>query len=93
MEKWYEIVRNIEDDSVDEVGDSYRYKTKLLVTQIFQELKTAKIKEKVKFKQRMGPEFEQWDLHLKSEYPEDLVIDILNNDEFWEETLKLTQGI
>ena len=93
MEKWYEIVRNIEDKNVDEVGDSYRYQTKLLVTQIFQELKTAKIKEKVKFKQRMGPEFEQWVFHLKNDSPEDLVIEIINDDEFWIETLKVTQGI
>ena len=93
MDKWYEIVRNIEDESVEDYGDTYRYQTKLLVTQIFQELKTARIKEKGKFKQRMGPEFEQWDLHLKSQYPEDMVIDVVNNDEFWLETLKLTQRI
>ena len=93
MDKWYEIVRNIEDESVEDYGDTYRYQTKLLVTQIFQELKTARIKEKGKFKQRMGPEFEQWDLRLKSQYPEDMVIDVINNDEFWLETLKLTQRI
>jgi hypothetical protein len=93
MDKWYEIVKHMEDDSYDEVGDEYRYKTRLLVNQIFRELSGARIKEKGKFKQRMGPEFEQWSLRLEGEYSKDLVMDVLNNDEFWIETLKLSHGI
>jgi hypothetical protein len=41
----------------------------------------------------MGPEFEQWSLRLEDEYSKDLVMDVLNNDDFWVETLKLSQGI
>ena len=93
MDKWYEIVKHMEDDKYDEVGDDYRYKTRLLVNQIFRELSGARIKEKGKFKQRMGPEFEQWSLRLEDEYSKDLVMDVLNNDEFWIETLKISQGI
>jgi len=87
MERWYELVGNLRDDSEDS------YKTQQFTYQIFRELKTAKIKEKGKFKNRMGPEFEQWSAKLSEEYPKALVIEILQDDEFWLETLKLTQNI
>jgi hypothetical protein len=87
MERWYELVGNLRDDSEDS------YKTQQFTYQVFRELKTAKIKEKGKFKNRMGPEFERWAEKLAEEYPKALVLEILQDDEFWVETLKLTQNI
>lgn len=85
MEKWYEIVGNMRDESEDS------YMTQQFTHQVYRELVTAKIKDRGKFKNRMGPEFEQWSARLSIEYPAGLVIEILNDDEFWIETLKVTQ--
>ena len=54
MDKWYEIVGNLKDESEDS------YKTQQFVYQVFRELSNAKIKDKGKFHNRMVPEFEQW---------------------------------
>jgi hypothetical protein len=85
MEKWYEIIGNMRDESEDS------YMTQQFTYQVYRELVSAKIKDKGKFKNRMGPEFEQWTTRLVTEYPQGLVIEILNDDEFWLETLKVTQ--
>jgi hypothetical protein len=85
MEKWYEIVGNFKDDSEDS------YKTQQFVFRVFRELRKAKIKEKGKFKNRMGPEFDQWVRGLEESFPKEMIIEILNDDDFWLETLKLTQ--
>jgi hypothetical protein len=87
MEKWYNLVLNFKDESVDS------YKTQDFCHQVFRELDSAKIKEKGKFKQRMGPEFEQWSAKLSTQYPPELVTEILQDDEFWLETLWVTQKI
>jgi hypothetical protein len=87
MEKWYEIVGNLKDESEDP------YKTQLFCHQVYRELRNAKIKDKGKFKNRMGPEFEQWAAHLADDYPHALLYEILNDDLFWLETLKLSQRI
>ena len=87
METWYEIVGNLKDESEDS------FVTQLFCYQVYQELSSAKIKEKGKFKNRMGPEFEQWSLHLRETYPNAIIIEILNDDDFWLETLKVTQKI
>jgi hypothetical protein len=41
----------------------------------------------------MGPEFEQWSARLIDIYSNELVIEILSDDEFWLETLFITQRI
>jgi hypothetical protein len=87
MDKWYEIVGNLRDESEDS------YKTQQFVYQVFRELSKAKIKDKGKFKNRMGPEFEQWSSRLIDHYSNELVIEILSDDEFWLETLLITQSI
>lgn len=84
MEEWHRIVRNFKDDSENP------YLTQLFMYRVFQDLSNRKIKEKVKFKNRMGPEFEQWSAGLEQEYPKELMVEILNDDEFWAETLKVT---
>lgn len=83
MEEWHRIVRNFKDDSSDP------YLTQLFMYRVFRDLSTKKIKEKVKFKNRMGPEFEQWAAGLEQEFPKELMVEILNDDEFWEITLKV----
>ena len=75
----------------DESEDSYM--TQQFTYQVYRELRSAKIKNKGKFKNRMGPEFEQWSSKLATEYPPDLVTEILSDDEFWLETLLVTQGV
>jgi hypothetical protein len=87
MEKWHNLVLNFKDESDNS------HLTQLFCHQVFRELRTAKIKEKGKFKNRMGPEFEQWSAKLATEYPPDLVSEILQDDEFWLETLLQTQKI
>jgi hypothetical protein len=84
METWYAIVGNLRDDSEDP------YKTQQLTHQIFRELRKAKIKDKGKFKNRMGPEFENWAQYLSEQYSPELVGEILQDDEFWIETLRVT---
>jgi hypothetical protein len=87
MDKWYAIVGNLRDESEDS------YKTQQFTHQVYRELRRSKIKDKGKFKNRMGPEFDQWISHLTEEYPPELVQEIINDDEFWLETLLVTQGI
>jgi hypothetical protein len=86
-QKWYDMVGNFKDDSENP------YITQQFVFRVFRELKRAKIKEKGKFKQRMGPEFEQWTRLLEESFPKETITEILHDDEFWLETLKLTQRI
>jgi hypothetical protein len=84
MDRWYEIVGNLRDESENS------YMTQQFTHQVYRELVSAKIKDKGKFRNRMGPEFEQWSARLSMEYPEELVIEILNDDVFWLETLNVT---
>ena len=87
MDKWYTIVGNMRDESEDQ------YMTQQFTYQVYRELRSAKIKDKGKFKNRMGPEFEQWSSRLTNMYTQDLVTEILSDDEFWLETLLVAQGI
>lgn len=87
MDVWYSIVRTLEDESEDP------YATQQFVFEVFRQLKGARIKEKQKFKNRMGPEFERWSSDLLQSFPEPLVTEILHDDDFWVETLRITQGI
>lgn len=87
MEKWYTIVRTLQDES------EHKYNTKLFCEHVFHQLLNARIREKQKFKNRMGPEFEQWVASLLEDFPEYVVREILNDDDFWIETLAITQRI
>jgi hypothetical protein len=84
MEEWYKVVRNLKDDSANP------YLTQLFVNQVFRELSSRKIRDKTKFKNRVGAEFEQWAAGLEQEYPKELLIEILNDDEFWSKTLEVS---
>lgn len=59
---------------------------------IFQDLKRMKIKDKKKFAQRLGSEFETWREYLEQDFPKPLVHDVLHDDEFWKLTLKAARA-
>jgi hypothetical protein len=89
MEEWYKKVRLLKDES------EAAYLTEKVCHKIFYDLKRLKIREKGKFKNRMGPEFESWVASLSQrfeEYPQ-LINSIVSDDEFWNQTLKLTLGV
>jgi hypothetical protein len=52
-----------------------------------------KIKDKKKFYERLGPEFENWTLKLEEDYPSYIVVIVLNEDDFWKLTLKVSRGL
>jgi hypothetical protein len=87
MEKWYTIVRNLQDESEN------KQLTRQFCEDVFHQLYNARIREKQKFKNRMGPEFEQWVGQLSQTYGEKLVTEIINDDTFWVTTLSVTQRI
>jgi hypothetical protein len=87
MDAWYSVVRKLKDDS------EIPYKTEEIAEKIYHDLKRFKIREKGKFKQRMGPEFENWVLSLSERFSEESVKEIISDDDFWTTTLKVTLGI
>lgn len=87
MDEWNKMVRILKDESVAP------NKTAEFAERIFQDLIRMRIRDKGKFKQRMGPEFENWVLELEEDYPSFLVTTILNDDDFWKLTLKLARGL
>jgi hypothetical protein len=89
MEEWYKKVRLFKDES------EAPYVTEKVCHKMFYDLKRSKIREKGKFKNRMGPEFESWVESLNQrfdQYPQ-LINSILSDDDFWNATLKLTLNI
>jgi hypothetical protein len=87
MQNWYSQVRLLKD-----VSDK-PYTTEKITHRIFYDLKRWKVREKGKFKNRMGPEFEQWIEKLNTEFDKDLLYQVISDDEFWELTINLTLGI
>lgn len=87
MDEWLSVVRGLKDDS------EIPYKTEEIAIQMYHDLKRLKIRDKGKFRQRMGPEFESWSMNLGDTFPEAAVKEILSDDEFWQATLKITIGI
>ena len=85
MEEWYSKVRKLKDESVED------YKTEQVCHRVFQDLKRLKVKDKGKFRQRMGPEFGAWAMSLQDSHPPEMVAAILNDDEFWKLTLAQTK--
>ena len=87
MEEWYKKVRLLKDESES------AYLTELLCKKMFYDLKLLRVKDKGKFKQRMGPEFEVWVASLKPRFSSDMISAIISDDEFWDLTLKITLGV
>lgn len=87
MEQWYSKVRDLRDESESPAS------TSRFTKRVFYDLKKMRIREKIKFKQRMGPEFENWISHLHESFSNAIITEILNDDDFWELTLKLTLNV
>jgi hypothetical protein len=87
MEEWYTKVRLLKDES------ETPYETEKVCHKLFYDLKRSKIREKGKFKNRMGPEFETWIAGLNERFAPELVTAIISDDEFWALTLKLTLNV
>jgi hypothetical protein len=87
MDEWKSTVRTLKDES------QIPYKTEEIAEKIYHDLKRFKIKDKGKFRQRMGPEFENWVISLTERFSEVAVKEIISDDDFWTATLKLTLGI
>jgi len=81
MEQWYSMVRQMKDasDTPNVVQD--------VCHSIFRWIANRKLKEPKKFEQRMGPEYELMIKELK--FPEDVVISVLRDDDFFAATLEL----
>ena len=82
MKDWYSKVRKLKDESAND------YKTEEICHRVFHDIKRMKIKDKGKFKQRMGPEFGAWTMSLHDMYPAETVAAIVNDDEFWSLTME-----
>jgi len=82
MKDWYSKVRKLKDESAD------GHKTEQVCHRVFHDIKRMKIKDKGKFKQRMGPEFGAWTMSLHDMYPAETVAAIVNDDEFWSLTME-----
>ena len=87
MEQWYSLVRNFRDES------EKPNLTENFCKRVFHDIEKIRLRDKAKFKQRVGPEFEAWAASLAEDYPIALSKEILNDDEFWILTLKLARGI
>ena len=87
MDEWKSVVRGLKDDS------EIPYKTEEIAISVYHDLRRLKIRDKGKFRQRMGPEFESWAMQLGDRFSEVAVKEILSDDDFWQATLKITIGI
>ena len=87
MEEWYTKVRDMKTESED------TYMTKRFTDKVFHDLARLRIRDRGKFKERTGSEFENWVAGLATEYDGDFINIILGDDDFCNLTLKLTLGI
>jgi len=83
MEEWNTLVRTMEDDY--ENPKQFQELAKF----IFRWLTTHKIKDRRKFEQRLGADYEQ--LIEDAPYPDELVKNVLEQDDFFELSLSLTR--
>jgi hypothetical protein len=87
MDEWLSVVRELKD--VSEIP----YKTEEIAIHIYHDMKRLRIRDKGKFRQRMGPEFENWAMQTGEQFSESAVKEILSDDDFWQATLKITIGV
>jgi hypothetical protein len=86
MEEWNKMVRILKDESVEP------NKTGRLCERVYQDVHRIRVKDKGKFKQRTGSDFDMWVLGLEQDYPSYIVVNVINEDEFWKLTLKVARG-
>ena len=87
MEAWYSEVRKLRDVSEDSKL------TRDLCFHIYHDLifikLNRKLKEKQKFRERKGAEFDSWTTDLAEGYGSELISEVISTDDFWNETLKV----
>jgi len=87
MEAWYSAVRKLKDESDDPKL------TRDCCFRIYHDLvfikQNRKLKEKQKFRERKGHEFDGWTTELSQEYSSELISEVISNNEFWNESLKV----
>ncbi len=83
---WYSAVRKLRDESENP------HDTEFFAHKIFHELRSMRVKEKVKFRKREGREFLEWVEQLEKEYSPEFMNQILGDDDFWELTLEITRA-
>ena len=86
MDEWYSLTNTMFDESEDP------HKTREFTRRVLQDIRRMKLKDRGKFENRMGPEFDGWAAGLVHKYGEPLVKEILNDEEFWRLTLSLRRG-
>ena len=87
MEAWYSAVRKLKDESHDPKL------TRDLCFHIYHDIvfikQNRKLKEKQKFRERTGIEFDAWTTELTENYSSELISEVISTDEFWNQTLKV----
>jgi hypothetical protein len=90
MEAWYSAVRKLKDVSEDPKL------TRDLCFQIYHDLMymklNRKLKDKQKFRERKGHEFDAWTTELAEGYGSELISEVISDNEFWNSSLKYTIG-
>jgi hypothetical protein len=90
MEAWYSTVRNLKDESED------AKLTRDFCFDVYHDLMYIKqnrtLKEKDKFRNRMGVEFDTWTNELLDSYSQEMITEVLSDDAFWNATLAVTFG-
>lgn len=86
MEQWNEILRDMLEDEEPRI----QYEIRCITMRIYHDLLSMRIREKNKFRDRTGAEFQKWSEGLEQEFDPDIVEEIISDDEFWQLTLKLT---
>jgi hypothetical protein len=90
MEAWYSTVRNLKDESED------AKLTRDFCFDVYRDLMYIKqnrtLKEKDKFRNRMGVEFDTWTNELLDSYSQEMITEVLSDDAFWNATLAVTFG-
>ena len=89
MEEWYSKVRDFKDES--ESPFVVQTFARSVFMDVVRFLRYMSKDRRTKFKQRMGPEFEQWISDLTDLYPEIMVKEIIEDDEFWKLTLSIAE--
>ena len=88
MEAWYSAVRKLKDESEDP-----KY-TREFCFDVYHDLmfikQNRRLKDKEKFRNRKGIEFDAWTSELSHKYSSELISIIISDDEFWNETMKIT---
>jgi len=80
-DKWVEVVRDMKDAAPEP------YDVEVVCRDILRYMRTARIRDIGRFKQRIGLEYEAF---IKSlHYEEERVQPIVNDDEFWDATVDM----